>query len=114
MLGSNGMFVTFDLTKPSHLLEKLAHEMAKFGADLNDSYTAINALRDAYHLREWVWHNRLQPDPALQTEIMGKAGDTDNWNSWVYQQFSGFLIVRDLCRGLKHLERGDKVKAYYK
>jgi hypothetical protein len=60
----------FDLTKPSDLLEKLEHEMAQFGDDPNDSYAAINALRDAYHLRDWVWHDQER----LETWVIGIRG----------------------------------------
>ena len=105
----------FDLTKPSDLLEKLDHEMMGFGADPNNSYAAINALRDAYHLREWVWHDRLQHNPALLTQIIGSAGNKkDAWNSWVNSSFVNFPIVRDICNGSKHFEPGDKVKGYLK
>jgi hypothetical protein len=59
-----------DLTEPTHLLGKLEYENAILAADHGNSYAAINALRDGYHLHEWIWHGRLEHDPALQTAIM--------------------------------------------
>jgi hypothetical protein len=44
----------FDLTEPAHLLAKLEYESSVLPADHGNSYAAINALRDAYHLREWI------------------------------------------------------------
>jgi len=39
-----------DLTEPKHLLAKLDRELRAVTADRSDSFAAINALRDAYHL----------------------------------------------------------------
>jgi hypothetical protein len=69
-----------DLTEPGHLLAKLEHERLALTADNGNSYAAINGLRDAYHLREWVWHGRLEHDPVLQAAVMGSSGDVHVWN----------------------------------
>jgi hypothetical protein len=102
-----------DLTEPRHLLTKLSHEIATLAADPRNSYAAINALRDAYHLREWIWHGRLENDPALQAEIMGASGSESKWNEHVNQCFLDFPLIRELCNGSKHFEREptDKVEA---
>jgi hypothetical protein len=91
-----------NLTEPAHLLAKLKHEHQTFVANLNNSYAAINALRDAYHLREWIWNDRLKHDTALQTAIIQASGDVSRWNAWVKQAFPDFPIIRDLCNGSKH------------
>src|SRR3712207_1004068 len=113
MMGHDAMSGAVELTKPSHLLAKLAHEAAVFGANLNNSYAAINALRDAYHLREWVWQDRLHPSPPLQTQIMGRVGGEDQWASWINQECSEFSTLVDLCTGSKRFERGSKAKQFY-
>jgi hypothetical protein len=113
MMGHAAVSGAVELTKPSHLLAKLAHEAAVFGANLNNSYAAINALRDAYHLREWVWQDRLHPSPPLQTQIMGRVGGEDQWASWINQEFSEFPTLIDLCTGSKRFERGSKAKQFY-
>jgi hypothetical protein len=102
-----------DLTKPRHLLTKLSHEIDTLAADPRNSYAAINALRDAYHLREWIWHGRLENDTALQAEIMGAYGSESNWKEHVNRCFPDFPLIRELCNGSKHFERksSDKVEA---
>jgi hypothetical protein len=30
--------------------------------------------------REWIWHGRLENDPALQAAIIGAAGGEGDWN----------------------------------
>jgi hypothetical protein len=104
---------TLDLTRPSHLLAKLAHEAALFAADPNNSYAAMNAVRDAYHLRAWVWQDRLQPAPALQTLVMGGAGDEERWNGWLQEQFPGYAAIVGLYDRSKPLMRGSRVSSFY-
>ena len=92
------------LTSPSHMLAKLDHEMDAFDSDVTNSYAAINVLRDAYHLREWIWHTRLEHNSSLLTQIIGRSGVESDWNSWVNTQHPEFKIVREICNGSKHFE----------
>jgi hypothetical protein len=94
-----------DLAEPKHLFAKLERGLAALTADRSDSFAAIDALRDAYHLREWIWHGRLEGDTSLQTAVMGVAGGEDTWNRWVIDRFPEFGIIRDLCNGSKHFRR---------
>jgi hypothetical protein len=102
-----------DLTEPRHLLAKLLHETAALASSPRNSYVAINALRDAYHLREWIWHGRLQNDPALQIAIIGAQGSERDWNIYTKAAFTDFHLIHELCNGSKHFEpkSSDKVKA---
>jgi len=108
-----------DLTEPRHLLTKLSHEIDTLAAAPRNSYAAINALRDAYHLREWIWHGRLEKDPALHAQIAGEkiAGKAKErkckWNKYVNKECPNFSLIRELCNGSKHFERkaSDKVQA---
>jgi hypothetical protein len=81
--------------------------------EARNSYAAINALRDAYHLREWIWHGRLEKDPALQAAVMGAAGTEGDWNKHVKLAFTDFHLIHELCNGSKHFlpDPRDQVKA---
>jgi hypothetical protein len=103
-----------NLTEPCHLLTKLEHELQALTVDRSNSYAAINGLRDAYHLREWIWHDRLERDPALQAAILGTNAKEEDWDSWVNKQFSDFRIVRELCNGSKHFEPGNVVQGTHR
>jgi hypothetical protein len=102
-----------DLSEPSDLLAKLSHEIDLLAAEPRNSYVAINALRDAYHLREWIWHGRLENDAALQAAIMGAAGSQAKWNKYIKTKFVDFHLIHELCNGSKHFEKvaGDQVQA---
>jgi hypothetical protein len=106
-IGMNGVL---DLTEPKHLLAKLEHEFQALSADHCNSYAAINALRDAYHLCDWIWNDRLKHDSAMQTAIMGSVGKESAWKDWIESHFPDFLIVRELCNGSKHLARNRNAK----
>ena len=105
---------SLDLTDPFHLLKKLEHEFKAVATDNGNSYVAINALRDAYHLREWIWHGRLENDPTLQSTVMHVAGNEDDWNKYVNRQFPDFSVVRELCNGSKHFVRGKIIQATHR
>ena len=113
-----------DLSEPRHLLAKLSYEIDRLIAEPRDSYAAINALRDAYHLREWIWHGRLENDTALQTLITGQRAEGTpkqrecKWNKYVNGAFKNgafedFRLIRELCNGSKHFEKKsrDRVQA---
>jgi hypothetical protein len=105
-----------DLTTPGHLLAKLEYDLKAVEADRGNSYAAIDALRDAYHLREWAWHGRLESDTALQIAIIGSASDEEAWNAYVKRAFPDFFIIRDLCNGSKHflVKDTDSVRATHR
>src|SRR5262245_57391488 len=103
-----------DLTEPAHLLAKLEHELTAVVADQGNSYAAINALRDAYHLREWIWHDRLEHDLARQASIMNVTGNEEAWNRYVNQHFPDFPVIRDLCNGSKHFEPQGTIQATHR
>jgi hypothetical protein len=100
-----------NLTEPRHLLDKLDREVQVLSADNSNTDAAIDALRDGYHLREWIWRHRLEHDPGLQLSIMGTTGDDKIWSGWVNAQFPDFPIIRELCNGSKHFTDRASIKA---
>jgi hypothetical protein len=96
------MVGALNLKTPQDLFAKLEHEISNLNRNQMDSYAALNAVRDAYHLREWIWKARLDADTQLQTQIMGRSGSESDWNTWVNQQFPNFPVLRELCNGSKH------------
>jgi hypothetical protein len=102
----NGSFMTgaLDLTEPRHLFAKLSYEIDLLTAEPRNSYAAMNALRDAYHLGDWIWHSRLKNDRALRAAIMGAAGNEKAWYRFLRSQFADFILIGELCNGSKHFE----------
>ena len=90
------------LTKPSDLLHKLRHEMAKLSADPYDAYAALNAARDAYHLCDWIWAHTLSKDSILQTKVMGTIGTKADYITFTKGACPDFSQIEELCNGSKH------------
>lgn len=96
---------------PHALLDKLSVELKAVDADQKNAYVALNAARDAYHLREWIWHAHLDGNSAMQNSVMGKSGAECDWNSWINSQFQSFPILQEICNGSKHfkLDRSENI-----
>jgi hypothetical protein len=102
-----------DVNSPRDMLNKLRFEIQQLIGSAN-SYATINALRDAYHLREWTWHHRLERDSDLQAAVIGRTPIQENeWNGWVNSEFPRFQIIRELCNGSKHFKPGSAIKQTY-
>ena len=84
---------------------KLVHEVDTLKLFQDDAYVAINAIREAYHLREWVWHDKIENNTNLQTVIVGQACDEHAFNNFINDSFSRFPLLQELCNGSKHFER---------
>ena len=92
------------LNTPEQLFAKLEQELSAVNKDAKDVYSILNAVRDAYHLREWIWHSWMQDNPILLKEITGSNETKDsNWNNWINESFPKFRILREICNGSKHL-----------
>ena len=102
-----------DVTEPRHLLAKLSRETDALTRFPRNSYVAINALRDAYHLREWIWKGRLKNDPELRAAIIGATGSEGDWIRYIDAAFTDFHLINELCNGSKHFapKSSDRVKA---
>jgi hypothetical protein len=108
------MVGALDLTEPKDLFAKLEHELDALTGNRSDSFAAINGLRDGYHLREWIWHARLEGQPCLQAVVTGDAGSEESWNKWINNRFPEFVVIRDLCNGSKHFQPGEVIVATHR
>ena len=104
-----------NVNSPSDLLNKFKVELDSLANNPTDAYAALNAIRDGYHLREWIWHDILENDPAKKHAVAVTINSENDWNSWINSGFPNFKLVRELCNGSKHFtpDTGDKVTHSY-
>ncbi|MEQ8284285.1 hypothetical protein [Thalassospira sp.] len=97
---------------PIKLLEKLKYEVSQKSS--SNSFPELNAVRDAYHLREWIWHHYLEGQVVMQQQMMGIEGNQQDWEYFINNQFPKFQILKELCNGSKHFilrKKGQIVRA---
>ena len=99
----------FDLTTAEQMLGKLRLEVEAYKADETARH-AMNALLTGYHLREWVWHERLANDDVLK----GRLGIRSKGELLVQveKEHPQFTLVHAIANGSKHFNRkpGDPTK----
>ena len=84
------------------LLAKLKHEVSQFTDNPKNGYAILNAVRDGYHLREWVWHEYVEGKCDTQKELAIK--NKDGFNELINTMFTDFPIIKELCNGSKHMK----------
>lgn len=92
----------FDLTTSEQMLDKLRLEVAAYKADETARH-AMNALWTGYHLREWVWEERLENDASRRAQV-GVQSEPD-LNAKVNAEHPQFKLVRQIANGSKHFKR---------
>jgi hypothetical protein len=71
------------LNTPTDLFKKFCYELDRLKTDHNDIYAALNAVRDAYHLREWIWHSWIESGLIQLRDFPNPKGNPEqNWNIW--------------------------------
>lgn len=93
-----------NLDRASRLLEKLRAEVEAAKTDKSNAYPILDAVRDAYHLREWIWHDHLKGNAALQSAVIGTTGTVADWNKWVATRLPRASLLREICNGSKHFQ----------
>lgn len=72
---------------------------------------AFHCVLEAYHLREWVWHDLIEKNQALKDAL--KITNEANFNGLINRQCIWFPYLRELTNGSKHFEdRGQGFEAY--
>jgi len=104
----------FGITTAADFREKSARDNAALQADVSNVDVAINAILSAYHLHEWVW--RLVLKPRKPVSVRGAVlRNSDDWKTWLDQNFPHFGLLRDLANGSKHcvpVSNAGKVEGY--
>jgi hypothetical protein len=103
------------LNTPTDLFKKFCYELDRLKTDHNDIYAALN-VRDAYHLREWIWHSWIESGLIQLRDFPNPKGNPEqNWNIWINNTCAWYPLLKEVCNGSKHLEpeTNDKVVGSY-
>jgi hypothetical protein len=105
--------MSFDITTPATLLQKLLQEQDDFTKEhCLSARHALNAVMTAYHLHEWVWWAFLDQRLDVQVNLQlpaDKKGRTSicSFRDWLSMdgQCPAFADARLITNGTKHYRR---------
>src|SRR5262249_43940727 len=92
----------FDIATSTDLYAALVQDFNEYMDETHSSRKALHCAITAYHLREWIWHDWLEHDPAARSAI--EVQDESSFNGWVNSCCVWFRILRELVNGTKHFE----------
>jgi hypothetical protein len=97
---------SFGIATAHDLYCKLKREYAQFHdpSGIADSDLAWNCALTAWHLRDWLWWQRLSVCPGEDVKLFGLSFGTDRdyYNTELNRRCPKYKLLRDLCNGSKH------------
>ena len=99
---------SFGIKTAHDLYCKLKREFAKHQNNPTDSDLAWNCAVTAWHVREWVWKERLSTKAGEDVGLFGVSfGSDQNYNTELNRRCPKYKLLRDVCNGSKHFEPRD-------
>ena len=105
---------SFGIKTAHDLYCKLKREYAAFQGRTTDSDLAWNCAVTAYHLKEWLWKERLSVTPGEDLKLFGQSFTSQqDYNANLNRRCPNYKLLRDVCNGSKHfaLDNPGRVKA---
>src|SRR5260370_18119426 len=95
---------SFEIVSARDLYCKLEREHAKYQASPTDSDLAWNCAVTAWHLREWVWKERLSTAVGEDVKLFGVSfgAKLAAYRTELNRRCPKYKLLRDVCNGSKH------------
>jgi len=94
---------SFAITTAHDLYCKLKREHTRFQGQTANSDFAWNCAVTAWHLREWVWKERLSIHPGEDVNLFGRTFRTsEEFYAELNRRCPNYKLMGDLCNGSKH------------
>jgi hypothetical protein len=96
---------SFAIKTAHDLFCKLKRECAAFQGSTTDSDLAWNCAVTAWHLREWLWKERLSVTPGADLTLFGQAFTSEQgYQTELNRRCPKYKFLRDVCNGSKHFD----------
>jgi hypothetical protein len=92
----------FDIRSHIDFYEMLVDDFDDFMKEQHSARRAFHCILEAYHLREWVWHDWIQNDENVRVALGIKT--EREFNKLVNDSCIWFPYFRTLTNGTKHYE----------
>jgi hypothetical protein len=92
----------FDIVTYTDFYEMLVDDFDDFMREQHSSRRAFHCILEAYHLREWVWHDWIENDDAAQAAL-GVRSEAE-FNALLNRSCVWLPFFRAMVNGTKHFE----------
>lgn len=94
---------SFDLTTGHDLYCKRKRDFVRYQGSPTDSDLAWNCAVTAWHVREWVWKQRISPHPGDDRSLFkASLADIQQDNAELNRRCSRYQLIKEVCNGSKH------------
>jgi len=94
---------SFDLATGHDLYCKLKRDFRRYQDNPTDSDLAWNCAVTAWHVREWVWKQRLLHHPGDDLMLFGASfANNEEYNAELNRRCPRYKLLKELCNGSKH------------
>ncbi len=101
----------FDIQTHIEFYNMLVDDFDDWMREQHSTRRAFHCILEAYHLREWVWHDLVENNQTLKDAL--KTPTETDFNNLVNQKCVWFPYLKDLTNGSKHFEaREQSFEAY--
>ncbi len=92
----------FDIQTHLEFYDMLVDDFDDFMREQYSARRAFHCVLEAYHLREWVWHDLVENNQTIKDDL--KIADESDFNKLVNQNCPWFPYLKTLTNGSKHFE----------
>jgi hypothetical protein len=92
----------FDITTHLDFYNMLVDDFDDFMHEQHSARRAFHCILEAYHLREWVWHDCIEDDQSLKDKL--RITNEPDFNRLINQHCPWFNCVKALTNGSKHFQ----------
>jgi hypothetical protein len=90
----------FDIQTHIEFYNMLVDDFDDWMREQHSTRRAFHCILEAYHLREWVWHDLIENNQKLKDAL--KITNEADFNSLVNRQCVWFPYLKNLTNGSKH------------
>jgi hypothetical protein len=92
----------FDIQTHLEFYDMLVDDFDDLMGEQHSARRAFHCILEAYHLREWVWHDLIENSQTIKDAL--KITNQNDFNALVNRQCIWFCYLRALTNGSKHFE----------
>jgi hypothetical protein len=92
----------FDIQTHLEFYNMLVDDFDDLMREQHSARRAFHCILEAYHLREWVWHDLIEDHQAIKDAL--KIASESDFNTLVNQSCPWFPYLKVLTNGSKHFE----------